>query len=138
MTLIIQPVPVQLVNQVWDKVEPFIKDAEEKFGGAEYTTEQIKVYLILGDWMLLVATDENKEIHGAATVNFINYPASRVAFVTAIGGKLITSPDTFAQMSSIFKANGATKIQGMAKESVARLWKRFGFEDKATLVETKL
>ena len=96
------------------------------------------MYLVLGDWMLLVATDENKEIQGAATVNFINYPASRVAFVTAIGGKLITSPDTFAQMSSIFKANGATKIQGMAKESVARLWKRFGFEDKATLVETKL
>ena len=138
MTLKIQPVPVQLINQLWEKVEPFIKDAEEKFGGAEYTTEQIKVYLILGDWMLLVATDENKEIHGAATVNFINYPASRVAFVTAIGGKLITSPDTFAQMSSIFKANGATKIQGMARESVARLWKRFGFIDKATLVETKL
>ena len=118
MTLLIQPVPVQIVNQVWDKVEPFIKDAEEKFGGAEYTAEQIKVYLILGEWMLLVATDENKEIQGAATVNFINYPASRVAFVTAIGGKLITSPDTFAQMSSIFKANGATKIQEIGRAHV--------------------
>ena len=41
-------------------------------------------------------------------------------------------------MSAVFKANGATKIQGMARESVARLWKRFGFIDKATLVETKL
>ena len=138
MTLKIQPVPVQLVNQLWEKVEPFIKSAEEKSGDTEYTAEQIKVYLVLGDWMLLVATDENNEIHGAATVNFINYPSDRVAFITAIGGKLVTSPDTFAQMSAVFKANGATKIQGMARESVARLWKRFGFIDKATLVETKL
>ena len=138
MTLQIQPVPVQLVNQVWDKVEPFIKSAEEKSGVTEYTAEQIKVYLVLGEWMLLVATDENKEIHGAATVSFINYPSDRVAFITAIGGKLVTNPDTFEQMSRLLKANGATKIQGVAKEAVARLWKRFGFQDKAILVEVKL
>ena len=138
MTLKVQPVPVQLVNQVWSRVEPFIKSAEEKFGGSEYTTEQIKVYLVTGQMMLLVATDDNTEIHGAATVSFINYPNDRVAFVTAIGGKLVTSPETFAQMSDVFKANGATKIQGMAKEAVARLWKRFGFEEKAILVEVKL
>ena len=64
--------------------------------------------------------------------------ALRVAFITAIGGKLVSSPETFEQMSAIFKSNGATKIQGMARESVARLWKRFGFIDKATLVETKI
>ena len=51
--------------------------------------------------MLLVATDDNAEIHGAATVSFINYPNDRVAFVTAIGGKLVTSPETFAQMSHV-------------------------------------
>lgn len=138
MTFKVQPVPVQLVNQVWSRVEPFIKSAEEKFGGSEYTTEQIKVYLVTGQMMLLVATDDNAEIHGAATVSFINYPNDRVAFVTAIGGKLVTSPETFTQMSDVFKANGATKIQGMAKEAVARLWKRFGFEEKAILVEVKL
>ena len=138
MTFKVQPVPVQLVNQVWSKVEPFIKSAEEKFGGSEYTTEQIKVYLVTGQMMLLVATDENAEIHGAATVSFINYPNDRVAFVTSIGGKLVTSPETFAQMAEVFKGNGATKIQGMAKEAVARLWKRFGFEEKAILVEVKL
>lgn len=138
MTLKVQPVPVQLINQTWAQVEPFIKSAEEKSGATEYTTEQIKVYLVLGEWMLLVATDEANEIHGAATVSFINYPADRVAFITAIGGKLVTSPETFEQMSVIFKSNGATKIQGMAREAVARLWKRFGFIDKATLVETKI
>lgn len=138
MTFKVQPVPTQLVNQTWARVEPFIKAAEEKFGNAEYTAEQVKVYLVLGEWMLMVATDENNEIHGAATVSFINYPSDRVAFITSIGGKLVTSPDTFEQMSKILKANGATKIQGVAKEAVARLWKRFGFQDKAILVECKL
>ena len=138
MTYKVQPVPVQLINQIWSKVEPFIKSAEEKFGGSEYTTEQLKVYLVTGQMMLLVATDDNSEIHGAATVSFINYPHDRVAFVTSIGGKLVTSPETFAQMSEVFKSNGATKIQGAAKEAVARLWKRFGFEEKAILVEVKL
>ena len=138
MNLTLQPVSAHFINQVWEKVEPFIKSAEEKFGGAEYTTDQIKVYLVTGQWMLLVIVDENQEIHGAVTATFLNYPNDRVAFVTAIGGKLIANADTFAQMAAIFKANGATKIQGAAKEAVARLWKRFGFEEKAILVETKL
>jgi hypothetical protein len=138
MNLKIVPVPTQFVNQMWGQVEAHIKSAEEKFGGAEYTTDQIKVYLVTGQWMLLVAVDEGDVVHGAATINFVNYPNDRVAFVTAIGGKLVTNPDTFKQMSDIFKANGATKIQGVAKEAIARLWKRFGFEEKAILVEVKL
>ena len=138
MNLKVVPVPTQYVNQTWAQVEAFIKSAEEKFGGAEYTTDQIKVYLVTGQWMLLVAVDEQEVVHGAATASFINYPNDRVAFVTAIGGKLISNPDTFKQMSDIFKANGATKIQGAAKEAIARLWGRFGFEEKAILVEYKL
>ena len=138
MTLSVRVIPSNSVSQNWHLVEAFIKSAEEKFGGSEYTTEQIKVYLVQGQWMLLVAVDEDNEIQGAATVSFINYPNDRVAFVTAIGGKLVTSQDTFKQMSEILKVNGATKIQGVAKEAIARLWKRFGFEEKAILVETKL
>lgn len=138
MSLVIRLIPSQHVSQNWDLVEQFIKDAEEKFGGAEYTADQIKVYLVQGQWMLLVAVDESNEIRGAATISFINYPNDRVAFVTAIGGKLITSQETFEQMSEILKVNGATKIQGTAKDAVVRLWKRFGFEEKAILVEAKL
>ena len=86
----------------------------------------------------MVITDEHKEIRGSITVSFINYPNARVAFITSIGGKLIATPDTFKQLKEICKINGATRIQGIAKEAVARLWKRFGFENKAILVEVKL
>jgi hypothetical protein len=138
MNLSIQPVATQFVSQVWAEVEPFIKSAEDKSGAVEYNTEHIKVYLATGQWMLIVAADEEKKIHGAAAVNFINYPNDRVAFITAIGGKLIANEDTYAQMCALFKDCGATKIQGMARESVARLWKRFGFEERSILVETKI
>ena len=41
-------------------------------------------------------------------------------------------------MSEILKERGATKIQGMARPSVARLWKQFGFTERTTMVEVKL
>jgi hypothetical protein len=138
MTLKIQPVPTSMIHSIWDRVEVFLQSAHEKFGNTEYTVEQMKVYLVEGQWLLIVATDDNNDIQGAATVSFVNYPSDRVAFVTGIGGKLIANSDTFQQMCNLFKANGATKVQGFAKEAVARLWKKFGFENKAILVEVKL
>lgn len=138
MILTVRPVPYEAVQQAWPLVAPFIESARVKSSNTEYTTDQIRLLVSNGSWLLLVAVDENNDLHGAATVNFINYPNERVAFVTAIGGKLVTNADTFSQLSAIAKAHGATKIQGAARESVARLWERFGFEQSAILVEYKL
>lgn len=137
MTLQVRHVTQQFVAQTWPKVEGFIADAQ-KFSGGDYTLDQIKVYLASGQWMLLVAVDEANIIHGAATVNFINYPNDRVAFITFIGGKLISSADTFTQLKNIFTQCGATKIQGAARKSIARLWSRYGFEERYIIVETKI
>jgi len=38
-----------------------------------------------------------------ATVSFANYPKNRVAFITLIGGKLISNQDTFAQLMQHIK-----------------------------------
>ena len=88
--------------------------------------------------MLIVAVDEENTIHGACTVSFMNYPLHRVAFVTAIGGKLISNEDTFEQLKNICKQNGATKIQGYGREAIVKLWSRYGFEPRSTLVEIKI
>jgi hypothetical protein len=87
---------------------------------------------------LVVAVDDEGAIHGAATVSFLNYPNDRVAFITFIGGKLISNKDTFEQFKNLLKANGATKIQGAAREAIARLWSRYGFEERYRIVETKI
>jgi hypothetical protein len=140
MTLSIRHVDVNYMQQTWPLVKPFIDEAMEKGGefpdwAAGYNVDHIQGFLTAGQWLLLVAIDEENVIHGAATVSFINYPLHRVAFVTAIGGKLISSQDTFAQLKAVLKQRGATKIQGYGRESIVRLWKRYDFEPRNTLVE---
>jgi hypothetical protein len=137
MMLTVQHVPQQFVAQTWPLVEEHIASAN-KYGGDDYTLDQIKMYATQGQWVLLVATDEEKNVHGAATVSFLNYPNDRVAFVTAIGGKLISNDDTFEQLKVLLRSMGATKIQGAARESIARLWKRYGFAERYVVVEVKI
>jgi hypothetical protein len=137
MKLQVQYVETEFTSQSWPLVEKYVQSAIQ-YGNGDYTIEQIKLLVCMGQWLLLVAVDESGNVHGAATVSFINYPNARVAFITFIGGRLISNRDTYMQMSMILKARGATKIQGMARPSIARLWKRYGFNDVATLVESKI
>ena len=137
MTLTIQPVALTQAAQAWPLAERHILEAIPHSNG-DYTLDQVKLYVNTGVWLLLVAVDENNEVHGAATVVFQNYPNDRVGFITFIGGKLISNPETFDQLCAILKAHGATKIQGMARPAIARLWARYGFEERVMLVEAKL
>ncbi len=137
MNLTIQPVAPAYFHQTWPLVENFLAEAL-KWGEDDYTAEQAKGYLARGDWLLVVAVDEENKIYGAAAVNFFNMPNDRIAFVIAIGGKLISNQDTYKQFSALLKSYGATKIQGAAREAIARLWTRYGFKERYRIVEAKL
>jgi hypothetical protein len=131
----IQHVPVEFVNQVWPKIEGFLDAAvKQQEGEQDYTLDQIRTLVTSGQWLLLVASNEENEIKGAATVSFSNRPNHRVAFITYIGGRLITNPGTFQQTCAILKRYGATSIEGAVNEAVARLWRRYGFTEKYSIV----
>ena len=130
-------VPLEFAAQSWHLVEPHLNLAM-KYSGGDYTIDQVKTFVLIGQWLLIAIVDEKNNVHGACTVSFINYPNSRVAFVTAIGGRLISSKATFKEICEILKAKGATKIQGATRESVARLWRRYGFKERYTIVENEL
>jgi hypothetical protein len=132
----IQRVDVGHIHQVWPLVEGYLASALEHSKG-DYTLESVKVLLVTGQWMLVVAVDDG-QVKGAATVSFNNRPHDRVAFVTAIGGKLISSAESFAQLKDLFRTVGATCIEGAARDSIARLWSRYGFEEKYKIVGVKL
>jgi hypothetical protein len=132
----IQHVNIDYVNQVWPKVEDYIKWALDY--QTDYTVEHVKTFIVTGAWTLVVAVDEAGEIKGASAIQFFNRPNDRVAFVVSMGGKLITNKETFQQFSDLLKAFGATAIEGAARESIARLWKRYGFEEKYRIVGAKL
>jgi hypothetical protein len=139
MNLSIRPVDTAHVQQVWPLVGGYLQSALEKDGTCtDYNIHHVQMFLTTGQWMLLVAVDEDNAVHGAATVSFISYPLSRVAFITAIGGKLISNDETFEQLKALLKQRGATKIQGFGREAIVRLWKRYNFEPRNTLVEVTL
>lgn len=133
----IQPVHPDYVCQSWAQVAPFL-GAALKHSAGEYNLDQLKVMLTTGTQALLVTTD-GERVTGAITVAFENYPNDRIAFVTAVGGRLITSDDLWEQFLAWCRNMGATKIRGAAHKSVARLWRqRFAVEPKYILVEKTL
>lgn len=133
----VQQVPLQYVHAAWPKVERFIASALE-YSQGECTVEQAKVRLADGRWILYVAVMDDGEVKGAACVEFNNLPNDRVALVVAIGGRLMTNQDTWGQFISLLKTNGATEVQGAARESIARLWTRYGFTEKYRIVGVKI
>jgi len=143
MSLLVKQILPQDISSVWDTVEPFVDDALKKGTESEdysldYNSSHIQLYLSKGEWMLLVAMDSDGLIRGCATVAFINYPMHRVAFITAIGGELISNKETFDQMKTILNKFGATKLQGYARKSVVRLWERFDFKPVKILIEVRI
>jgi len=140
MTLAIQYVDTAHVSQVWPFVEKYIQESVDSGPDfpdwyQNYNAHHVQMFLTNGAWLLIVAIDEQGVVHGACTVSFVNYPMHRVAFVTNIGGELITSQETFEQFKQLLKSRGATKIQGYGRPAIVRLWKRYNFEPRLTLVE---
>ncbi len=124
------------VSQTWNLVSGFIGDALDY--SDDYSLDQVKVYLTSGQWQLVVALDDLGKIKGCCTVSFLNYPNDRVAFITTIGGKFISDKEIYREFTELLKTQGATKVQGAARESIARLWRRLGFTEKYVIVENTL
>ena len=129
MALKVQQVPLEYVNQTWDHVEHFLEAALE-YSSGDYSINDLKVMVIQGSWHLIVATDEENTIHGALVVSYFNRPANRVGFVVAIGGKLVSNRATWAQFEDILRSNGATYLEGAGRESIVKLWSRYGMRQK--------
>jgi hypothetical protein len=132
----IQVVPVQYAAQTWPQVEPLLARAEKFNATGDYNLAQMKMYVTTGQWTLLVAMDE-QEIKGAALMSFINYPNSRIAFVTCAAGKDIYNREVIEQLYGIAVQMGATKLQAVGRPSIVRLLGRSGFEPVTTVMELK-
>jgi hypothetical protein len=137
MTLRIEYVPADYAAQTWPLVADYLNLAVPH-GRDDYTLEQIKLLVCTGQWLLLVAVDEDNQIHGAATVLLSNYPNHRVAFIMYIGGKLITNKETYQQLVEAMKQRGVTKIQAAVRPEMERLCGRYGFKKITSIVEVKL
>jgi hypothetical protein len=133
--MIIQSVHPDLVPQLMPVVSEFIASGLAHTDSC--TLEHAQVYLANGTWTLLVAS-ENEKITGAYVLSFYNEPTDRIALIVSAAGGGLASQDAADQVFNIARARGATKMQVLARESAARLYKRVGLVEKAALMEIKL
>lgn len=130
-------VPTSFVHQQWLLVEPFLSAALGEFSSGEITIEQLRADLGQNRAALYRAEVDGKTI-GAASVVFQNQRNARVAFINAIGGEWIAEADAYKQFVNLLKAAGATRIAGAGRDSIVRLWSRFGLKKKYTVFEAEL
>jgi hypothetical protein len=128
--------PKQIQSE-WAVIEGYIANALTQSECDEYDVEDIKSSLINEHLHLFVGVEQDK-IQGVIVISFVQYPKQKVAFICAYGGKFVTNKEAYKQLCLLFKAFGATKVQGYVRNSVARLTKRLGFVEKQILVEHKL
>jgi hypothetical protein len=133
--MIVQFVEPNIVITIWEQVKPYIEKALEHTD--DYNADQVKVFLVNGSWSLLVVVDAEK-ICGVLTVSVENGVNHRTAMITTISGKGIINKEAINQLLNLLKANRITRLQGYARDSLVRLYQRFGLEKKANLVEFKL
>lgn len=133
----VQEVPVQFVNQVLPLVEDYISSALD-YSCGDYTLDEARVYLTTGAWSLVVAFDEPGKFKGAAVIQYFNRPRDRVAFIIALGGRLVTGHETGNQFFDILRSNGATCVEAGAREEILRLWRRYGLEHKYHIISASL
>jgi hypothetical protein len=133
--MIIQAVDPKFIVNMWKDVKPHLQRALEHTD--DYSAEQCKVFLTNGSWVLFVALNKNG-LQGVATIAIENGVNHRTALITTISGKGIINKDSMEQLMNILKSYGITRIQGYARDSLVRLYQRFGLIKKANLVEFKL
>ena len=118
----VKVVAPNFIYDVWKDVESFL-NASINVSGGDFTLDQLKFSLGKGEQTLLVSVNEQNIINGAMTVEFTNRPNHRVMFITALGGNGIVNDETFSQVESWAKSQGATKASAWAQEAQARLYK---------------
>lgn len=120
-------VPHTHVDQFWPTVGPMIaKACEDKASCGEITPDQVRMAIVRQEKHLLVALSESEEVAGAWTVEFLNYPNLRVAFVGALGGRGVLRQDVVDQVKQWCKLMGASELRCYAKDAQARLYGRVG------------
>lgn len=125
----VQHVPIEWVNRTWPMVKPFF-EAVTQHSRDGYTPEHVETMVSTGQWLLVVFSEDGAPV-GAMTLVFYNRPTARVAFITAFGGKGVSTPEALQQLKAIAAERGATALEGAVRESVAKLYAKLGFIEKS-------
>ena len=136
MSLIVRLIGPKCMPVVFPQVSSFISEALQYTD--DCTLADAEHQLSVGNWALLNIVDEEGAVKGAYVIAFNESPTGKIAIIVSAAGKGAAGKEVFSQVEDLLKKFGATSVQAHTRESVARLYKRVGFTEKAILVEKKL
>lgn len=137
MTTQVRLLNIDEIRSNWTILEPLFNRALELSKCDDYNIDDLYQYLIRNQWRCYVA-EESGTIKGAATVSMVKYPHDVLAYVCAIGGRMLANKETSSEFFNLLRQHGASRVQGAARPSIARLWRRIGLEEKYSIVEARL
>ena len=131
-------VPADHVGQFWHLFEPLLAPVfDGKAGNGEVTLEQLRMMLGRGS-QHLISIENDGELIGALTIQFINYPNKRIALGTAFGGRGITTQEVMDRVKVWCKGMGASEFRTYAKDAQARLYEKVGLSKRYNVVGVEL
>jgi len=136
MTLEVRQIGPKCMPRVFPEVKGLIDEGLKDTD--DCTADDAKEFLMRGDWQLYAAFNVENEIKGVYVTTINPSPTGKIAVIISAAGRSLASMEVFSQLCDKVKELGAVKIQALAKESAARLYKHVGFKEKARLVEMKL
>jgi hypothetical protein len=129
--------PIHQISQEWNNVKEYISQALDQSKCDDYRVDDVYKQVANGIWKLYVVKKDSS-YKGAIVVSFNKYPLDTVAYICAIGGEAVTEDNLVDDFFRQLKEAGATRVQGAARPSVVRLWRRIGMYEKYSIVEAKL
>lgn len=131
-------IPHTHVDLVWGQVAPLIeRSCADKASGGEWTVDQVRMAVVEKAKHLIVSLEDDI-VTAAATVEFVNYPNKRVAYLGSLGGRDIVSVEVFEKIKGWCREMGASELRAYAKEAQARLYAKVGMGKLYNVVGVEL
>lgn len=121
----------RFLDRVWPQVSGMLS-AAVVHASDDVTLDQLQYQIRRGECLLLVWADEElQHIEGVATLLFKDHPKQRIAFISFLGGEMgLTDPEKFSVLKEWCLERGASAIEAWCHPGSARLFQRFGFDQK--------
>lgn len=115
----------RFLYKVWPTVAPMLQRSLDINPDVE-NIDQLELLILQQRQHLLVWVTDEKEVVGAVTVEFINYPLQRIAHVNHMGGKGIVREHVFKEAQDWMRANGAVIAQCWCKDNLVGMYEKMG------------
>ena len=119
----------------WDEIGRHLEHALDF--SPDITIEDVRRAVMQGTYHVIAVFKDNK-MAGAVVYKLESQKNNLTAFVLAIGGRWICYEDSIAQFKDLLRSFGVTRLQGIARPSVARMWSKLGVTPLYTVMETVL